>query len=500
MVVLREYQREAVTAALETHEHQLIVLPTGSGKSLVAASILADATSRGNRCMLLTHRKELIAQDSAALARVAPQIAQGVFSASLGRKEPDPPVVFAQVQSAVNALPSFGHRDLLLIDEAHLIPRDMDTTYGAVLSHFNRAAQRIGLTATPYRLDSGRLDEGEGRLFDVISYQATARDLVADGFLSPLVGLVSMDAVSTAGVHIRRGDFVPGELEDVLLDERLVNIAADDVSRNFSGRVAALVFCVTVAHAKAVCAALQARGVSAIVVHGGLPGNARDDALEALRSGAVRALVNVDVLTTGVDLPMVDTLAILRPTMSKGLHVQMLGRGMRLSPSTGKTGCLVLDYARNCKRHGDIDELGFDSYRDIPQEKRDREAAEQTQAARKLYHRQTADIDPFGQLRTSEVGVHAVSYEVWPANKYPGKNNLVAVYSTDAGRIRQWVCLEYDGYAAQHARRWFSRRGIIMPPTAAQARIELQRHGTMPKSLTIDTSEKYAKVIVEHWE
>jgi DNA repair protein RadD len=495
MMVLRDYQRAAVESVRECEGNPLIVLPTGSGKSLVAAAICAERVARGERVLVLTHRKELIEQDARALSSYAPHVKQSIYSASVGQKDTGGEVVFAQVQSLWKRPEVIGELvGTVLIDEAHLIPRSDDTMYGAVLSAYSHC-QCIGLTATPYRLDSGRLDQGPGALFDRVAIQVTARSLVDEGYLSPLVGLGALEQADLTGVKVRQGDYVKGELEDLLTDEKRIAGACADIAKHLKERKAALVYCVTVAHAEEVARRLEGHDIPCTAVHGQLGKDERSGRVSGLRDGKLKALVNCEVLTTGVDLPIVDTLALLRPTLSKGLHVQILGRGMRLAE--GKAGCLVLDYVGNCRRHGDLDGIGMTEMRDLGQEAAE-EAAERERARRELTHGTRADADPFCGSNRYDVQVLGVKYFAMTAKARTGLTNLVVEYTTSAGKIRQWVCVEYTGGARWHAERWFAKRGQSAPRTAHGA-VVLAKHLAWPDSLTLERGGKYPRIVMEHF-
>jgi DNA repair protein RadD len=155
-------------------------------------------------------------------------------------------------------------------------------------------------------------------------------------------------------VAIRGGEFVPGALEDAADDEKVVAAAVDEIISCGQDRRSWLLFCCGVRHARHVRDVLASRGVSTAAVTAETPDYERDAVIAAYRAGEIRALTNVNVLTTGFNVPGVDLIAMLRPTLSTGLYVQMVGRGTR--PADGKQNCLVLDFAGNVRRHGPVDQ------------------------------------------------------------------------------------------------------------------------------------------------
>lgn len=359
---LRPYQRESIDALFE-HWHDgggngLIVIPTGGGKSLIIATLLREVMTAWPlmRVGMITHTKELIAQNYAELIKVWPQAPAGIYSAGIGRRDTRHPILFCGVQSVWNKTDLIGRFDLLLIDEAHLISRNASTMYGKFLEAL-KARQPdlrvVGLTATPYRLDSGRLDKGPDRLFDKIVYEANVADLIADGYLSPLISKATHAEISTVGVHRRGGEFIPGELEAAAMSGDLVERAAAEIVSRGASRRAWLTFCTGIDHAAAMRDAIRRHRVSAEAIDGSMPAKERDRIIQSFRHGAIRCLTSVNVLSIGFNVPHVDLVALLRPTESAGLYIQQVGRGFRKAP--GKTNALILDFAGNVRKHGPVD-------------------------------------------------------------------------------------------------------------------------------------------------
>lgn len=359
---LRPYQRESIDALYEHWQegggNGLIVIPTGGGKSLIIATLLREIMTTWPlmRVGMVTHSKELISQNFSELIKVWPQAPAGIYSAGIGRRDTRHPILFCGVQSVWNKTDLIGRFDLLLIDEAHLISRSASTMYGKFLDALKQRQpdlRIVGLTATPYRLDSGRLDKGPDRLFDKIVYEANVADLIADGYLSPLISKATHAEISTEGVHRRGGEFIPGELEAAAMAGDLVERAAAEIVARGATRRAWLAFCTGVDHATAVRDAIRRHGISAEAIDGGMPAKERDGIIQSFRHGGIRCLTSVNVLSIGFNVPHVDMVALLRPTESTGLYIQQVGRGFRRAP--GKENALILDFAGNVRKHGPVD-------------------------------------------------------------------------------------------------------------------------------------------------
>lgn len=362
MMQLRPYQRESIDALYGHWEegggNALLVIPTGGGKSLVIATLLRELMTSFPlmRIGMITHTKELISQNFAELLRVWPQAPAGIYSAGIGRRDTGNPILFCGVQSVWNKVDLIGRFDLLLIDEAHLISRSASTMYGKFLAAMREKQPDIrivGLTATPFRLDSGRLDKGADRLFDKVVYEANVADLIADGYLSPLISKATHAEISTDGVHRRGGEFIAGELEAAAMAGDLVERAAAEIVARGASRRAWLAFCTGVDHAAAVRDAIRRHGISAESIDGGMPAKERDRVIQSFRHGGIRCLTSVNVLSIGFNVPHVDLVALLRPTESAGLYIQQVGRGFRKAP--GKENALILDFSGNVRKHGPVD-------------------------------------------------------------------------------------------------------------------------------------------------
>lgn len=360
---LRWYQQEAVDAAFRYWQrgggNPLIVLPTGSGKTAVSTEVIRRVADGSDMSVLfVAHRKELIKQTAQTLLRVAPRLNAGIFAASLGRREIRQ-VTLGQTQSVYRQRWDDRRIELLIIDEAHLTPPEGDGQYQRLIRSLtagNPDLRVLGLTATPYRLGQGCLTWGDNHIFDSIVYSADIKKLIAEGYLVPLVPGAVSAKLDTSNVAINSGEFVTSQLDAVACDPATVTKVAEDVSHWLSmGRTSALLFGVSVDHARMMRNEMKMRGHSCEVVTGETDARERERIIERFKRRELQAIASCDVLTTGFDAPVVDILAVARPTMSPSLWVQMAGRGMRTAE--GKTDCVVLDYGENTERHGPIDQI-----------------------------------------------------------------------------------------------------------------------------------------------
>lgn len=364
---LRSYQQAAIEAIHWYFEsangNPVLELPTGSGKSLIQAEFIRGVLqqSKGDRFLCLTHVKELIAQNHDELMGIWPMAPAGIYAASLNQRDTREPVIFASIQSVYQRAEELGKFDWIIIDECHLVPNSGSGIYRKFLRDMqalNPAIKVIGLSATPYRLSGGLLVEGKDRIFtDLICARktgATVRNLIDANHLAPLVvpagGLPRLD---TSSVSEANGEFNQTELAGaVSRQSHVTELAVKEILRRGAKRKKWIIFASSMAHCEQIQALLP---VPSKVVHGQLSRLERDAYIRQFRQGQLRALISINVLSTGFNVPDIDLLAMLRPTASASLYVQQAGRGMRTA--NHKKNCLVLDFAGNIDRHGPVDNI-----------------------------------------------------------------------------------------------------------------------------------------------
>ena len=359
----REYQCEAVANCWEymgeMPGNPLIVLPTGTGKSVVIGEACRQAvTEYGCQVLVLADRIELVRQNAEAIERMLGLGKVGVYSASGGCRDTDTAVVVAQIQSChkPSVVASFQRRDLLIIDEAHKVNQEEGMYRSLVDSAkiITPDLRIIGTTATPFRMDSGAIFSKDG-IFNDIAYEMTMREAIEAGWLSRLVtkcGTMRTRA-DLSGIRMSKGDYAISELSKAMRRGYLVQDAVTDLLERASGRRSGLVFCVDIDHVEAVASELAQRRETVCMVTGDTTPIERADMVGRFKRGEIRWLVNCEVFTTGFDAPNVDVVALMRPTQSACLYVQMVGRGTRLF--NGKADCLVCDYGDLITTHGPVD-------------------------------------------------------------------------------------------------------------------------------------------------
>ena len=359
--MLRDYQQRTIDQLYQWFAdgrkgHPCIELPTGSGKSHIVAALCKEAiqTWPETRILMLTHVKELIEQNAEKMRDHWPNAPLGIYSAGMRRRDIGEPITFAGIQSVRNKADQIGHVDLVLIDECHLVSHKQEGGYRKLiddLTLINPALRVIGLTATPYRLGHGYITD-EPALFSDIIAPVSIEELIFKKHLAPLRSKLTNHKLSVDGVHKRGGEYIDSELQAAVdTDDHNVSVV-DEVISLAGDRQSWLFFCAGVRHAHNVADILTARGITSACIVGDTPKAERERIIAGFKSGEIRALTNANVLTTGFDHPDLDLIAMLRPTLSTGLYVQMAGRGMR--PKSHADHCLVLDFAGVVQTHGPI--------------------------------------------------------------------------------------------------------------------------------------------------
>lgn len=329
---LRPYQKNSYQQLRESfkkgHKRVLLVLPTGGGKTIIFNEIAKNA--KGN-VLILVHRQELLKQ-------TADKYGGEIGKLESGKQTPGNRVIVAMVATVVNRLTEIPAPSLIIIDEAH---HANATTYQRICNAFECFV--VGVTATPCRADGSGLRES----FDDMVIGSTVAELVDAGFLArPRVFAPSEIDLSTVKITI--GEF------DKKQSIELINkpsITGDCIShyKNTGAEGVAVVFCISVQHSNDVAAAFQDAGYSARSIHGGTPKDERKMIVSELGK-SVRVLCSCDLISEGFDVPIIDVAILLRPTQSKSLYFQQIGRALRMSE--GKTSAVILDHVGNTRRHG----------------------------------------------------------------------------------------------------------------------------------------------------
>ncbi|MCD1264037.1 DNA helicase [Shinella sumterensis] len=381
----RYYQIEAVDAVFdywaEEPGHPLVDMATGTGKSGTMA-MLDKRLVEGwpdIRILNATHVEELVEGNFMEFVGMCPFAPAGIAAASLNRRDYRAQVVFGQLQTIWDKADLIGHVDVLKIDEVHLVPNDGNTMYRkliAALFEINPDMKIVGFTATPYRLDSGRLDEGEDRLFDKVVYTYSIAQAIDDGYLTRLTSKPTELQYDMTGVHRLGGDFKKSDLAKATDKEELTRAAVAEIMAyaNAENRKTAIIFCNGIDHATHVRDEIRKYGKTCEVLSGKTPKGERRKIIADLKAGRLWGCTNDNVLSTGTNIPGVDLIPDLAPTESANRYVQRAGRGTRVvwpagfDPETSdaegrkaaiamgpKPNCRYMNFAGNIERHGPVD-------------------------------------------------------------------------------------------------------------------------------------------------
>lgn len=337
---LRPYQVEAEAAILnewKDKQRTLLVLPTGTGKTVVFANVAKKRTSDG-KVLILAHRDELIRQAADKLYK-----ATGIFSEvekgteqSMGLTD----VVVGSVQTLMTEkrLSRFpkDYFHTIIVDEAHHV---MAQSYQNVLTYFD-GAKVLGVTATP---DRGDMQDLSG-YFDSLAYEYSLRDAIKQGYLSPIRVQTMPLNIDMGSVKVSCGDFQVNDIGNAL--EPYLEDIADEMAKVCKDKHT-VVFLPLIAISQKFRDILNAKGFRAVEVNG--QSKNRDEILQEFSEGKHNVLCNSMLLTEGWDCPIVDCIVVLRPTKIRSLYCQMIGRGTRLHP--GKDHLLILDFLWMTGRH-----------------------------------------------------------------------------------------------------------------------------------------------------
>lgn len=368
-ISLRPYQAAAIdglrSAIGRGKKRVLLCLPTGGGKTTVAAEVIRGAVAKGRRVFFLAHRRELIDQCSKRLDLYG--IDHGVVMANHNRFRPWAPVQVASVPTLVRRVNDPHRRleaDVIFIDEAH---HARAASYQQILDAYPQAIA-LGLTATPWRSD-GR---GLGSLFDDLVVGATVAELTREGFLVPVSGF-AFERPDVSAVRVTAGEYDAKQLATVTATVVRAGHVVEEWQRHAAG-LTTVVFALNISDSRELVEQFRAAGVTAEHVDAETPKEERDAILGRVASGQTRVISNMGILTEGWDLPSVRCVVLARPTKSLSLALQMVGRGLRPLPCAcgaiphwsrlacacgapvAKRHCLIHDHAGVLLEHGLPDE------------------------------------------------------------------------------------------------------------------------------------------------
>ena len=370
MIELRDYQKQVVDKILWAKNkglegNDLVVLPTGAGKSIVIASLAAQLNEP---ILILQPSKEILEQNYNKLRQYVDDFEIGIYSASMKEKR-IAKFTFATIGSIYKAPEYFRHFKLIIIDECHLVnPKNLGGMFMTFLNAIGKP-KVIGLTATPYRMDLGYRREETPWGYDLVAFTTTKlinrmkgffwqrllfniniQQLIDQDYLCPLQ-YHDRSVIDHADIPLNksRSEFDMEAYEQKLTDKQTQILLV--VKHTMAISKSVLVFCASVSQAENYANLVE----GAAVVTAKTPAKERDKIISDFKTFKIPIVFNVGVLTTGFDHPALDCIILLRPTRSIGLYYQMIGRGVRKSP--GKTHCKVVDMTSTVKYLGRVETI-----------------------------------------------------------------------------------------------------------------------------------------------
>lgn len=523
---LRDYQQRSLDMLYDwmrnNQGNPCVALPTGSGKSVVIGSLAMNAVKQwpSTRILMVTRSQELIQQNAEKLRSLWPGAPMGIYSASLGKKQLGEPITIGGPLSLANVVDKLGHIDLCIIDECHDISHKEEGSYRKIITHLkmvNPYLRVIGYTATPFRLGHGLITD-KPAIFDELIEPASIEELIFKGYLSQLRSKQTGFVLDTSGVKKRGGDFIESDLQKAVDTEDNNVRMVEEVIARAGNRKSWMFFCSGIEHAEHVRDILIRFGIQAAAVHSKMQGG-RKQAIDDFKSGKLRAITNVNALSTGFDHPAIDLLVMARPTMSVGLYLQQAGRGLRICEE--KDDCLVLDFAGCVETHGPVTAV-------IPPskngEKSGKPPVKPCPECGEILHASTMTCTACGHifereepklaLRNDDImGINgremAVTSWLWSkhTSQSSGKDMLRCTYYglLSDKPVTEYFCVTHTGYAGDKAARAIGaiayRAGVgdIMDIDLLQAATALTA-GTPPASIEYKKDGNFYRVLDRIWQ
>lgn len=345
---LRNYQVRGIDQILAQyrngHRAVLYVLPCGGGKTVMFDTIAMRAAAKGNRTLILVHRRELVRQASDTMTAMG--LHHGIIAA--GEPFTDAMVQVASVQTLVRRLDKIPWRPkLIVVDEAHHSIRN--STWGKVIDHYLEDAHVLGVTATPERLSGEGLGIDHHGFFSSMVIGPQPEELISGGYLVKPVVYSAPIGADMSGLHTRMGDTIAAEQEERLNKPVYTGNAVAHYRKHCDG-APAIAFCSTVKHAEDLAEGFRQGGYSAASVDGKMKYEIQAERIADLGNNRLNVLTSCELISEGVDVPVVKAGILMRHTKSLGLYIQQSCRPLR--PAPGKDHAIILDHVGNCMQHG----------------------------------------------------------------------------------------------------------------------------------------------------
>jgi DNA repair protein RadD len=537
----RYYQTEAVDAVFDYWSdeagHPLIDMATGVGKAMTLG-MLFDRLITGwpdMRLCCVTHVVEIVEANFREFIGLAPFAPVGVYAAALGMRNSRAQILFAQLQTVWSKAAQIGWVDVLAIDEVHLVPNDANTMYRVfidALLAINPDMKIVGLSATPYRLDSGRLDEGDDKLFDKVVYEYGIRQGIDDGYLTPITSKPTETKQDTSSVPLRGNDLAKGALQKAVDHDWLNKRIVEEVMDTEGHRRTALFFCAGEQHAHNVAELVRAAGRTCEVIMGNTPKDKRRKTIEAYKRGEIWGICNDNVMSTGTNVPRIDLIVDASKTKSANRYVQRVGRGTRVIYPSGfdsesvdaatrraaiasgvKPNCRYMDFAGNIAEHGPVDMIvpkkptkgnGEAPIKICPQ------CEEILHASLRVCwccgHEFIIDDTPKLQERPTDAPIISTStpeprtVTSRTFRHHPGKGDkpdtVKTTYLCGLTPINEWLCPAHAGFPKNKADRYWHEHGGRRPfPSSALEWLQRQSELKATASINVRPDGKYWTVV-----
>jgi len=543
----RWYQVEASQSLFDalkndSESNPVVVIPTGGGKTIILCQVV-DLILTDNpyeKVLIVSHDKRILRQNHEALEDFF-EIEIGLYCSGLGSKEVKK-ITVASIQSIYKCPQLFRGYGRILVDECHLVTIKQSGMYRSFLDALGKH-QVGGLTATDFRTGHGYIHKGKGALFNEVAYDLSSTEnfnrLVTEGYLSELYSKPTAMKLDTTGLKKLGGDFNKKDMSVKLDRDELTESAVLESCKYGKNYKRWLCFAIDIAHAENIKDKFISKGIEAACVHS----KSEDDDEEIIKKfkeGEFRVLIGIGMLTTGLDIPDIDMIILLRPTSSCVLHIQMIGRGLRTVYAENysidtieerleaikqgpKQHCLVLDFAGNVSRLGPINNISIEQKepskgtgqaitKECPEctmitygsAKECENCGHEFEFKEllKLYAEDVEIISKAKKLRIEEnckswSEVDSVSYHRHIA-RVGSPEQIVAVYKCGLSSVSEYININHKGYAKHHAKNWIAYRWKKEngnPPKTINEFFSKKEMIMKPKKIFLDTRGKYPEIL-----
>lgn len=484
-MILRDYQIEAVksvSSAFQAGKKRIMLeLGPGSGKSVIAAEMCRLAAKPEQKVLVLCHQKEILAQNQNALQKLAPHIDTSVYCDGMGEKSTDGEVIFAH-RDSYSRLANPPRSSFVIIDECHMVSKKRASKYQRILEAV-QCAHLVGLSATPYRLNGGIIF-GKNKPFEIRAYKMGIEELVHSGNLTPY-RFVECDPQVIAGTSKRIDEEALGAIAS---QDANLNNSVELIMKHTQDRMCSIIYCCSRLHARRI--AEQVPGCA--YIDGNSHSKDRQHIIDKMREGKIKHVANVGVLTTGVDVPICDTVVMLRPTLSASLYVQAIGRALRLH--TDKDEALIIEMTDNLVRFGDIndpmdygtneiEELELSLGTECPTKECPGCQMEVKTPTRVCPHCNYMFLKPRENSSQERISINVVSYHIANTQTKAGHYAMYVTWKTEKGTITEWLNIN-------HPNKWVAQ--------SAMAKMKRLRRGSIKTIMVADLDKAFPKVHSYH--